>query len=210
MVRLYTLKGRQSKRRAAACPASEEEGVVDQVVRVLVVDDSAYVRKVVKQMLSRSPFVEVVGAARDGEEALEMVQQLKPDVVTLDLIMPRMDGVTFLREQMVRRPLPVVVVSITSEDGELMLQALEAGAMDMVQKPTALATEKVFEMGDELIAKVKAAAAGAVDFAAGRAAAAAPPLRSPPRGPGRGGRRRAGDFDRRPAGAEIPRPPTSR
>jgi two-component system, chemotaxis family, protein-glutamate methylesterase/glutaminase len=131
---------------------------VDKVVRVLVVDDSAYVRKVVKQMLSRSPFLEVVGAARDGKEALELVEKLQPDVVTLDLIMPRMDGVTFLREQMVRRPLPVVVVSITSEDGELMLQALEAGAMDMVQKPTALATEKVFEMGDELIAKVKAAA----------------------------------------------------
>ena len=131
---------------------------MDKVVRVLVVDDSAYVRKVVKQMLSRSPFLEVVGTARDGKEALELVEKLQPDVVTLDLIMPRMDGVTFLREQMVRRPLPVVVVSITSEDGELMLQALEAGAIDMVQKPTALATEKVFEMGDELIAKVKAAA----------------------------------------------------
>jgi two-component system, chemotaxis family, protein-glutamate methylesterase/glutaminase len=131
---------------------------MDKVVRVLIVDDSAYVRKVVKQMLSRSPFVEVVGAASDGKEALELVEQLQPDVVTLNLIMPRMDGVTFLREQMARRPLPVVVVSITSENGELMLQALEAGAIDMVQKPTALATEKVFEMGDELIAKVKAAA----------------------------------------------------
>src|SRR4051794_16534025 len=128
------------------------------VVRVLVVDDSAYVRKVVRQMLSRSPFVEVVGTARDGAEALELVDSLRPDVVTLDLIMPRMDGVAFLREQMARRPVPVVVVSITSENGEMMLRALEAGAIDMVQKPTALATEKVFEIGDELIAKVKAAA----------------------------------------------------
>src|SRR5581483_3392861 len=99
------------------------------VIRVLVVDDSAYVRKVVRQMLSRSPFLEVVGAARDGEEALELVEQLKPDVVTLDLIMPRMDGIAFLREQMSRRALPVVVVSITSENGELMLRALEAGAV---------------------------------------------------------------------------------
>jgi two-component system, chemotaxis family, protein-glutamate methylesterase/glutaminase len=131
---------------------------VNKVVRVLVVDDSAYVRKVLKEILSRSPFVEVVGAARDGEEALELVEQLKPDVVTLDLIMPRMDGITFLREQMKRRPLPVVIVSITSERGELMLQALEAGALDMVQKPTALATEKVFDIAGELIEKVKAAA----------------------------------------------------
>jgi two-component system chemotaxis response regulator CheB len=72
--------------------------------------------------------------------------------------MPRLDGVSFLREQMRRRPVPVLVVSITSESGEMMLRALEAGAFDMIQKPTALATEKVFEMRDELIAKVKAAA----------------------------------------------------
>ena len=95
---------------------------MNEVVRVLIVDDSAYVRKVLKQMLSRSPFIEVVGAARDGEEALEMVEQLKPDVVTLDLIMPRMDGVAFLREQMARRPMPVVIVSITSASGELVLR----------------------------------------------------------------------------------------
>ncbi len=131
---------------------------MDQIVRVLIVDDSAYVRKVIKRMLSRSPFLEVVGVARDGEEALQMVDQLRPDVVTLDLMMPRMDGLGFLREQMRRLPLPVVVVSVTSENGELMLKALEAGAVDMIQKPTALATEKMFEIADELIAKVKAAA----------------------------------------------------
>ncbi len=131
---------------------------MNQLLRVLVVDDSAYVRKVIKQMLSRSPFLEVVGTARDGQEALELVETLKPDVITLDLIMPRMDGVSFLRAQMARHPLPVIVVSITSEGGELMLKALEAGAVDMVQKPTALATEKVFEIADELIAKIKAVA----------------------------------------------------
>ncbi len=131
---------------------------MERVIRVLVVDDSAYVRKVIKQILSRSPFIEVVGTARDGVEALEQVEQLRPDVVTLDLLMPRMDGVTFLREQMARRPLPVLVVSITSADGELMVRALEAGAVDMVQKPTALATDKVFEISDELVAKVKAVA----------------------------------------------------
>ena len=132
---------------------------MEKVVRVVVVDDSAYMRKVMKEMLSRSPFLDVVGTARDGEDALEVVEKLRPDVVTLDLMMPNMDGLTFLRHQMARRPVPVVVVSITSQNGEMMLRALEAGAIDMVQKPTALASERVFEIGDELIAKVKSAAA---------------------------------------------------
>ncbi len=131
---------------------------MEQIVRVLVVDDSAYVRKVLKQMLSRSPFIEVVGTARDGIEALELVEQLHPDVVTTDLIMPNMDGVEFLREQMKRHPVPTIVVSIANEGGEMALEALDAGAIDFVQKPTALATEKVFEISNELIQKVKAAA----------------------------------------------------
>ena len=132
---------------------------MDELVRVLVVDDSAYVRKVLKQILSRSPFLEVIGTARDGTEALEMVADLQPDVVTLDLVMPRMDGVAFLREQMARRPLPVVVVSVTdANSGQHAARALEAGAVDMVQKPTALATDKIFEIAGELVAKVKAAA----------------------------------------------------
>jgi two-component system, chemotaxis family, protein-glutamate methylesterase/glutaminase len=142
------------------------------VVRVLVVDDSAYVRKVVRQMLSRSPFVEVVAAARDGEEALELVERLRPDVVTLDLNMPHSDGLDFLRKQMARRPIPVIVLSIASEGGELVMQALDAGAVDVVQKPTALATEKVLEIADDLIAKVKAAAGARV-----RPAPAAPAAR---------------------------------
>ena len=131
---------------------------MDRVLRVLVVDDSAYVRKVVKQMLSRSPFIEVVGAARDGREALELVEQLKPDVITCDLIMPELDGVGFVREQMARRPVPIIIMSIASETGEAALTALDAGAVDFVQKPTALATEKIFEVSDELIEKVKTAA----------------------------------------------------
>src|SRR5262249_50201846 len=111
-----------------------------------------------EQMVSRSPFIDVVGAARDGADALQMVEQLNPDVVTCDLIMPGTDGIAFVREQMARRPLPIVVVSIANESGELALAALDAGAIDFVQKPTALATEKIFEVSDELIEKVKAAA----------------------------------------------------
>jgi two-component system, chemotaxis family, protein-glutamate methylesterase/glutaminase len=131
---------------------------MDKVVRVLVIDDSAYVRKVIKQMLSRSPFIEVIGTARDGVEGLQMVRELNPDVVTCDLIMPEVDGIGFLREQMTRKFVPVVIVSIANESGELALSALDAGAIDFVQKPTALATEKIFDVSDELIEKVKAAA----------------------------------------------------
>ena len=128
------------------------------IVRVLLVDDSAYVRKVVSQMLTRSPFIEVVGTARDGAEALELVDELKPDVITSDLNMPVMDGVTFVRSQMARRPIPIIIISIAAEAGEQVLAALDAGAIDFVQKPTALATERLMEMSDELIEKVKAAA----------------------------------------------------
>ncbi|HET9454901.1 MAG TPA: chemotaxis-specific protein-glutamate methyltransferase CheB [Gemmatimonadaceae bacterium] len=131
---------------------------MNRLIRVLVVDDSAFVRKVVTQMLSRSPFIEVVGTARNGQDALEQVERLQPNVVTLDLVMPVMDGVTFLREQMKRRPVAVIVCSITHETGAAALEALEAGAVDFVQKPTALATDRIFEIGDELVAKVKAAA----------------------------------------------------
>lgn len=128
------------------------------IVRVLVVDDSAYVRKVFRQMLSRSPFIEVVGAARDGLEALELVAELQPDVVTCDLNMPSMDGVAFVRAQMERRPVPILVVSIASSAAEQVLAALDAGAVDFVQKPTALATERLMEISEDLVEKVKAAA----------------------------------------------------
>jgi two-component system chemotaxis response regulator CheB len=128
-----------------------------EVVRVLIVDDSAYVRKVIRQMLSRSPSLEIVGTARDGREALERAAELKPDVITCDLMMPALDGVGFIREQMTRQPIPIVVVSVASESGELVLAALDAGAVDFVQKPTALASDRVLEIADELIEKVKAA-----------------------------------------------------
>ncbi len=153
--------------------------MTNSVIRVLIVDDSAYVRKVVRQMLSRSPFIEVVGAAHDGEEALELVEQLRPDVVTLDLHMPRLGGLEFLRRQMARRPVPVVLLSIASESGELVMQALDGGAVDVVRKPTALASEKVLDVAGDLVAKVKAAAAARVPPPV--AAAAVPPIPMIPR-----------------------------
>jgi two-component system chemotaxis response regulator CheB len=131
---------------------------VNSILRVLVVDDSAYVRKTIKLILSRSPFIEVIGIAGNGEEALKKVEELHPDVVTLDLMMPGLDGLGFLSKQMVSRPLPVIVVSIASGHHDLVLKALELGAVDFVRKPSALANEKILEMGAELIEKLKMAA----------------------------------------------------
>jgi two-component system chemotaxis response regulator CheB len=127
-------------------------------IRVLVVDDSAFARKVLREVLSASPRLEVVGVARDGLEALEKVEELKPDVITLDLIMPNLDGLGVLRAlPAVDRP-RVVVVSISDEDSALGVEALNSGALDVVAKPTALATERLFELRSELVDKVLAAA----------------------------------------------------
>ena len=131
---------------------------MSRLIRALVVDDSAFARKVVREMLSRHPYIEVVGTARDGVEALEMVEQLKPDVVTCDLMMPQLDGVGFIRQQMARNPVPILVLSVANEEAELALQALDSGAVDFIQKPTALATDDLFRIREELVSKVKAAA----------------------------------------------------
>src|SRR5215216_6527142 len=128
------------------------------LIRTIVVDDSAFVRKVVREMLSRSPYIEVVGAARDGEEALAMVELLKPDVITCDLTMPRVDGVEFVRRQMARHPIPILILTASPQDGEQVLEALNAGAVDLVQKPTALATDQLMGIREQLVDKVKAAA----------------------------------------------------
>ncbi len=128
------------------------------IIRTLIVDDSAFVRKVVREMLSRSPHIEVVGMARNGEDALQMVEDLKPDVVTCDLTMPELDGVGFVRKQMARRPVSILILTASPQDAELVLEALQAGAVDFMQKPTALATDDLLGMREELIQKVKDAA----------------------------------------------------
>jgi two-component system, chemotaxis family, protein-glutamate methylesterase/glutaminase len=137
---------------------SESERSRNSVIRTLIVDDSAFVRKVVREMLVRSPFIEVVGMARDGEEALQMTADLKPDVVTCDLTMPRMGGVEFVREQMARAPLPILILSASPADGELVLEAISAGAVDFVGKPTARATDDLLSVREELTDKIKGAA----------------------------------------------------
>ncbi len=127
------------------------------MTRVLVVDDSAGVRQVLCRELARDPELAVVGSAPDPYVARDLIVERRPDVVTLDLEMPRMDGLTFLRRLMQHHPLPVVVVSsLTPAGSELALEALAAGAVDVLCKPGTSFT--VGEMGADLVEKVKAAA----------------------------------------------------
>jgi two-component system chemotaxis response regulator CheB len=128
-------------------------------VRILVVDDSAFARKVLREVLQTSPSLEVVGTARDGLDALAKIDELDPDVVTLDLVMPNFDGLQTLGALAGRERPKVVVVCMADVDSELALSALAAGAVDVVHKPTALATERLYELSHELVFKVRAAAA---------------------------------------------------
>lgn len=141
---------------------------MNELIRTLIVDDSAFVRKVVREMLSRSPYIEVVGAARDGQEALEMAEELKPAVITCDLTMPRMDGIGFVRAQMSRRPIPILILTASAQDGAGALEAMEAGAIDFIQKPNAFANEEIFGIREELVEKVKAASLAPMDRLGGR------------------------------------------
>jgi two-component system, chemotaxis family, protein-glutamate methylesterase/glutaminase len=127
------------------------------VIKVIVVDDSAVVRQILQAALSADPEIEVVGTAPDPFVARDMIVQRKPDVVTLDVEMPRMDGITFLRKLMHYFPLPVIVVSsLTPEGSGLALEALSSGAVEVMCKPGASFT--VGDMGEELVEKVKIAA----------------------------------------------------
>jgi two-component system, chemotaxis family, protein-glutamate methylesterase/glutaminase len=127
-------------------------------IRVLVADDSAFARKVLREVLAADPDIDVVAIARDGLDALEKIAEHKPDVVTLDLLMPNLDGLGVLRA-LEGKPGPrVVVVSTAEEGGDLAIQALQAGAVDLVHKPTSLATERLYELSQELVTKVKVAA----------------------------------------------------
>jgi two-component system chemotaxis response regulator CheB len=127
-------------------------------IRVLVVDDSALMRKLIPAALARDPSIEVVGTAMDGSFALKKIEELHPDVVTLDLEMPRMDGMETLRLIMRRAPMPVVLFSTHSkEGGYATLKALALGAIDFVQKPQDAAAGYLDSIADELIEKIKVA-----------------------------------------------------
>ncbi len=127
--------------------------------RVLIVDDSAFARKVIREALGSDPGIEVVGVATDGIEALDRVRTLKPDVLTLDLEMPRMHGLEFLSQLLRTCPTPVVVFSSTTTEGaEVSLRCLEMGAVDVIAKPMVKGLPSLDELAGELALRVKAAA----------------------------------------------------
>jgi len=128
-------------------------------IRVLVVDDSAFMRKVLTDLLQSDPSITVVGTARDGQDAVEKSIALQPEVITMDIEMPKLDGFGALREIMSRRPTPVVMVSsLTREGAEATVRSLALGAVDFVAKPSGSISLNMHVSRDELVAKVKAAA----------------------------------------------------
>ena len=130
---------------------------------MLIVDDSALIRQMLTEMINQDPQLEVVGVAQDPYIAREKIKHLNPDVLTLDVEMPRMDGITFLRNVMRLRPMPVVMVSTLTEAGaDVTLEALELGAVDFVTKPKLDIAGKLQEYADELIEKIKIAATARV------------------------------------------------
>jgi two-component system chemotaxis response regulator CheB len=128
-------------------------------IKILIVDDSVLVRKVLTEILSAVPMFEVVGTAIDPIIARDKIKQLQPDVLTLDIEMPRMDGVTFLRNLMRLRPMPVVMISTLTEKGApITLEALEIGAVDFIAKPKTDVTSGLENYAKEIIEKVRMAA----------------------------------------------------
>ena len=133
-------------------------------IKLLIVDDSALVRKLLTEMLGKDRDIEVVGTAADPYAARERIKQLNPDVITLDVEMPRMDGITFLENLMRLRPLPVVMVSsLTQRGADVTLRALELGAIDFIAKPKIDVAGSLASYADELIAKVRMAAGARVN-----------------------------------------------
>lgn len=133
-------------------------GVRDPI-RVLVVDDSAFMRKMVTDLLATDPELQVVGTARDGLEAVAKTADLRPDVVSLDVEMPRLDGLGALRRIMAETPLPVVMVSsLTQRGADSTIQALALGAVDFVPKPSGSISLDLHKVRDQLVQKLKAAA----------------------------------------------------
>lgn len=126
-------------------------------IKVLIIDDSAMIRKIFAQELSKDPEIEVVGTAPDPIVGRDKIVYLKPDVITLDIEMPRMDGLTFLGKLMTHYPIPVVIVSsLAKKGGDVALKALELGAVEVISKPGS--AYSVGDMSEQLIEKVKAAA----------------------------------------------------
>ncbi len=136
---------------------------MEKKIKVLIIDDSALIRQLLDQILSSDPEIEVVGSAADPLIARQKIKQLSPDVLTLDIEMPKMDGITFLKNLMRLRPMPVVMISTRTEAGaNVTLEALEIGAVDFISKPKVDVADKLQDYANDIIEKVKIAAVARV------------------------------------------------
>ena len=128
-------------------------------IRVLIIDDSALVRRLLTEILGSDPEIEIVGTAMDPHIARQKIKDLKPDVLTLDVEMPKMDGISFLRQLMRLRPMPVIMISSLTEEGaEITLEALSAGAIDFISKPKVDIAGTLKDYAEDIVNKVKSAA----------------------------------------------------
>jgi len=131
----------------------------DKIIRVLVVDDSAFIRVLLTEILESSKNIQVVATAEDPIDARDKIKKYDPDVITLDIEMPKMDGITFLKNIMRLRPMPVIMVSTLTQVGaDITLEALEYGAFDFIGKPSSDVKNRLTELADDLVNKVIAAA----------------------------------------------------
>ena len=136
-------------------------------IKVLIVDDSAIVRKVFSEELSRYPDIQVVGTAPDPFAARDKIVFLQPDVITLDIEMPRMDGLTFLKKLMKFHPMPVIIVSsLTPKGGKLTLEAMDLGAVDVIAKPGS--AYSVGDMSAQLAEKIRGAGPESIGLRSGK------------------------------------------
>lgn len=132
---------------------------MSRIITVVVVDDSAFMRKAISTMLKKDPYIEVTGIAKNGREGLDMIRRLNPDVVTLDIEMPVMDGLTALKHIMMEMPMPVIMVSsLTTEGAEATLKAMDYGAVDFIPKQLSKVSLDIVKIEEELQSKVKAVA----------------------------------------------------
>lgn len=151
-------------------------------IRVLVVDDSALVRSLLAEIINRQPDMECVGSANDPLIAREMIRELNPDVITLDIEMPRMDGIDFLGRLMRLRPMPVLMISTLTERGaEVTMKALELGAVDFVAKPRIGVADGLSELSTQIVEKVRIAAAAHIKRSLAAPAAVGPGMPVPVR-----------------------------
>ena len=133
--------------------------MADKKIRVLIVDDADFMRKALTRILEADPDIEVVGYGKNGREGIEAIRELRPDVVTLDIDMPEMDGITALKHIMIKYPTPVVVVSALTHQGQITFESLRLGVVDFLPKPSGSVSRDMELQKEDLIRKVKIASA---------------------------------------------------